>query len=84
MKYIYSELFKETSDCLRYSNLSQEEWQAVRSLADERSIVIKKADKGSCVVVWDRFDYVKRQKNNLRMIRFMMKLFIIRMFFLSW
>ena len=59
LSQIESELFKETSDCLHYSNLSQEEWQVVRSLADNRSIVIKKADKGSCVVVWDRFDYVK-------------------------
>ena len=46
-----SELFIETQDSLRYSNLSQEEWRAVRSLADDRSIVIKKPDKGSCVVV---------------------------------
>ena len=65
MSQIESELFKETSDCLHYSNLSQEEWQAVRSLADDRSIVIKKADKGSCVVVWDRFDYVKEAEKQL-------------------
>ena len=31
----------------------------VRSLADNRSIVIKKADKASCVV-WDRWDYIKQ------------------------
>ena len=31
---------------LKYSNMSREEWEAVRSLADDRSIVIKKADKG--------------------------------------
>ena len=46
-----SKLFKEIQDTLCYSNLSQEEWRAVRSLADGRSIVIKKADKGFCVVV---------------------------------
>ena len=39
--------------------LSQEEQRAVRSLADDRTIVIKKADKGCCVVVWDRWDYIK-------------------------
>ena len=46
---------------MHYSNLSQEEWRAVRSLLDDRSIVSKKADKGSCVcvVVWDRWDYIK-------------------------
>ena len=51
LSQVESELFKETQDSLRYSNLSQEEWRPVRSLADDRSIVIKKADKGSCVVV---------------------------------
>ena len=38
--------------------MSREEWQAVRSLTDDRSIVIKKADKESCVVVWGRNDYL--------------------------
>ena len=33
--------------------MSREEWQA-----NDRSIVIKKADKGPCVVVWDRNDYL--------------------------
>ena len=30
----------------------------MRALANDRSIVIKKADKGSYVVVWDRNDYI--------------------------
>ena len=30
-----------------------------------RSIVIKKADKGSCVVVWNRLDYVKEAEKQL-------------------
>ena len=38
----------------RYSNLSKEECRAINSVADDRSIVIKKADKDSCDVVWDR------------------------------
>ena len=50
---------------MRYSNISQEEWRTVRSLADDRSIVIKKADKGSCVVVWDRWDYIKEAEKQL-------------------
>ena len=60
-----SKPFKKTQDSLRYSNLSQEEWRAVRPLADDRSIVIKKADKGSCVVVWDRWDYIKEAEKQL-------------------
>ena len=30
----------------------------MRNLAEDRSIIIKPADKGSCVVVWDREDYL--------------------------
>ena len=37
----------------------------MRSLADDRSIVIKKADKGSSVVVWDRNDYVMEAEKQL-------------------
>ena len=40
---------------LSYSDLSREdEKQAMQSLRDDSSIVIKEADKGSAVVVWDR------------------------------
>ena len=49
----------------RYSNLSQEEWRAIGTLADDRSIVIKKADKGSCIVVWDRADYLREAEKQL-------------------
>ena len=49
--------FKIPKELLGYSNLSKLEQEAIRSLAGDRSIVIKKADKGSCVVVWDRLDY---------------------------
>ena len=38
------------------SNMSKEEWDALKGLADDRSIIIKKADKGSCGVVWCRDD----------------------------
>ena len=42
------------------------EWDALKGLADDRSIVIKKADKDSCVVVWCRDDYIKEAKNQLK------------------
>ena len=41
------------------SNMSNKEWKALRGLADDRSIVIKQADRSSCVVVWSRDDYIK-------------------------
>ena len=39
-------------------NLTREEWLAMQSLAEDRSIIIKPADKGFCVVVWEREDYL--------------------------
>ena len=32
-------------------NLTKEEWKAMRTLVEDSSIIIKPADKGSCVVV---------------------------------
>ena len=42
---VEKKLFEDIGTSLRYSNLSAEEWKAIRSLADDRSIVIKKAKK---------------------------------------
>ena len=49
---VEKELFEIPFSDLVY--MSREEWQAVRSLAIDRITVIKKADKGSCVGVWDK------------------------------
>ena len=49
-----------------YSNLSKDEWEAVRTLGDDRDIVIKKANKGSCVVIWDRNDYITEAESQLK------------------
>ena len=38
----------------------------MRRLAEDRSIVIKPADKGSCVVVWDKLDYLAEAENHLK------------------
>ena len=43
---IEKELFEIPVLDLKYSSMYREEWQAVRSLADDRSIVIKKNIKG--------------------------------------
>ena len=61
------QIFKIVDSKLGYSNFSKEEWQAMQTLADDRSIFIKKADKGSTVVVWDRNDYILEAENNLAM-----------------
>ena len=47
------------------SNLSAEQWKASTNLASDRSIVIKGADRGSLVVVWDRADYILQAEKHL-------------------
>ena len=46
-------------------NLTKEERLAVKRLAEVRSTVIKSADKGFCVVVWNRTDYLIEVKKDL-------------------
>ena len=46
-------------------NLSKEEWKAMRGLKEDSGIIIKSADKGSCVVVWDRSDYLEEGRKQL-------------------
>ena len=36
----------------------------MRSLENDRSVVIKPAEEGSAVVVWDRTDYLRGQRGN--------------------
>ena len=38
----------------------------MRALANDRSIVIKKADKDLCVVLWDRNDYIAEAEKQLK------------------
>ena len=66
LSQVENKLFSIVDEPIRYSNLSKEEWVAMRSLADDRSIVIKKADKGSCIVVWDRNDYLIEAEKQLK------------------
>ena len=51
LSQVQNELFKLPQADIKYSNLSREEWNAIRSLADDRNIIIKKADKGSYIVI---------------------------------
>ena len=67
LSQVKKDLFGISKTTLGYSNFSKEEWQSFRSLADIRNIAIKKANKGLCVVVWDRNDYIseaEKQVNN--------------------
>ena len=66
LSQIEKELLELAETFLGYSNFSKEDWQAVRALANDMStIVIKKADKGSCVGVWVRNDYIAEAEKQL-------------------
>ena len=49
----------------RFNNLTKDERNAMYSLKDDKSIIIKGADKGSTVIVWDREDYIKEATKQL-------------------
>ena len=66
LSQIENKLFKAVETPLGYSNLSKKEWEAVRTLADDRNIVIEKPDKGSCVVIWDRNDDITESESQLK------------------
>ena len=53
------DLFKAIERPLVYLSLTRDESESIRSLADDKKIVIKITDKGSCVVIWDRHYYFK-------------------------
>ena len=50
---------------LKYSNLTRKERTALNSLRNDTSIIIKGADKGSAVVIWDRDDYLREAESQL-------------------
>ena len=60
-----ADLFSVEAKGYNRPNLTKEEREAIKSLSSDRSIVIKEADKGSAVVVWDREDYIKEAERQL-------------------
>ena len=46
-------------------NLTREEYLTMRDLQSDRNVIIKPADKGSAVVIWDRNDYLKEAEKQL-------------------
>ena len=45
--------------------LTRDKWSVLYNLKNGKNIVIKSADKGSTVVVWDRDDYIKEAEKQL-------------------
>ena len=54
-----------TDTKLSYSNLTKDERLELNSLKDDTSNIIKDAEKGSGVVLWDREDYSKEAEKQL-------------------
>ena len=46
--------------------MPKDEWDVIRSLADDRNIVIQRGDKDSCVVIWNRNDYLLEADKQLK------------------
>ena len=49
----------------RFNNLTKKELNSLYNLRGDPSIIIKGANKGSTVVVWDREDYLKQAPKEL-------------------
>ena len=49
----------------KFKNLTNSERKTLYDLKNDKSIMIKSADKGSAVVVWDREDYIKEAEKQL-------------------
>jgi hypothetical protein len=47
------------------SNLKAEEWKALKKLKDDEEIMVLPADKGKCLVVMDRKEYIKKMEEKL-------------------
>ena len=61
----------------KYNNLTSKERQALYDLKNDKNIVIKSADKGSAVMVWDREDYIKEAEKQLGIVMSMKKSLMI-------
>ena len=48
-----------------YPNLSKNERDALDNLVKDSNIIIKPADKGNAIVVWDKEDYLHECENQL-------------------
>ena len=48
-----------------YANLSKDERETLKSLMNDNEIIIKPADKGSAVVIWNKPDYSLKASNQL-------------------
>ena len=46
--------------------MTKEEREAIYSLRDDTSVIIKEVDKGSTIVIWDTEDYLAEARTQLK------------------
>ena len=63
---IEEEILKINEEGKNYPNLSKEEREALKKLIENKNIIIKPADKGSAIVIWDNDDYLNECNKQLR------------------
>ena len=49
----------------KFNSVTKGQRDALYNLKNDKTIVIKGADKGSAVVLWEREDYIKEAENQL-------------------
>ena len=57
----------------KYNNIKQEEREALFNLKNNKTLVIKGADKWLAVVVWERNDYIQEAEKQLGDKKYMRK-----------
>ena len=65
-----SRLIKQVTN-KRIRNISDDEYQALMSLKKNRNIIICKADKGNCIVLLNKEDYIEKANEILNKKQFM-------------
>ena len=74
---VEKEPFSDEMNDSTQSNLSGDESKALRNLADDRSIVMNGAAKGSSVVIWDRENYLQKASKQPQDTNVMYKIFLL-------
>ena len=66
----YSDIFMKSLKKKKIRNISDDEFNAIKSLKDNDTIIICRADKGNAIVVLDKKDYINKMNEILKQKQF--------------
>jgi predicted transcriptional regulator len=66
----YSDRFLRNVNRNIIRNISHEEFEAIKTLRNNKDIVISRADKGNAIVIMNKEDYIEKIKNILQLKQF--------------